>query len=40
MLRVPPWLCSESEDFGMIKVFYGRVDTDEFNNAYMGLVFD
>lgn len=40
MLRVPPWLCSESENFGMIKVFYGRVDTDEFNNAYMGLVFD
>lgn len=40
MLRVPPWLCSESEKFGMIKVFYGRVNTDEFNSAYMGLTFD
>lgn len=40
MLRLPPWLSSENESFGMVKAINGEINTDEFDNAYLGLVFD
>lgn len=40
MLRLPPWLDDESESFGMVKTLNGGINTDEFYNAYLGLVFD
>lgn len=40
MLRLPPWLDNENEGFGMVKAINGGINTDEFDNAYLGLVFD